>query len=623
MDKRFTAKDIVVLSVLSCIIILILLAMYMVDRQWLKLAEMQDTMSEQAQDIRSLRGQIRSLDRRLQHGVVAGSAADAAAETDMPPAFDRAYRASRMPDYAKGDWLVQAFGSSLKTVTPLVSQDAYASEVQQYVQESLIARDPSSLKWQGLIARDWNVSDDGLTFVFNLRNDVKFSDGKPLTADDVAFTFSFIMNEKIAAPRQRAYYKKIKSVTANGKYQVTFVFKEPYFNALSLAGGLAIMPRHFYEPYLQNPQNFNQSKGLLLGSGPYRLKDPKSWTPDQGMIELERNPRYWGPVEPTFIRLLWRFIENDNARLTTFRNGDIDAYSARPLEFKRLVKDEKLAGRANHWEYMNPVVSYSYVAWNQRRNDKSTRFADKRVRQAMTYLTDRDRTIEEIFLKKGEVAISPFNPRSKQHDPQLKPRKFNIERARELLVSAGYQDRNGDGVLEDKDGNDFTFELVYFQDSEDTKRTVLFLKDLYARAGVLLKPKPTEWSVMIDLLTRRDFDAITLAWTSGVETDIYQMFHSSQMENNADNFISYKNSELDKLIEQARTTVDEAIRMPIWQACERILHEDQPYTFMMRRKSLSFIDKRFQNVEVTRLGLNFGFVPIENFVPQKLQRYQR
>jgi peptide/nickel transport system substrate-binding protein len=128
---------------------------------------------------------------------------------------------------------------------------------------------------------------------------------------------------------------------------------------------------------------------------------------------------------------------------------------------------------------------------------------------------------------------------------------------------------------------------------------------------------------MIDLLTRRDFEAITLGWTSGIETDIYQIFHSSQIEDNADNFVSYKNPELDKLIDKARATVDEAERMPLWQACERILVEDQPYTFLMRRKSLVFIDKRFRNIEVTRLGLSFGFVPIENYVPAELQRYQR
>jgi peptide/nickel transport system substrate-binding protein len=190
-----------------------------------------------------------------------------------------------------------------------------------------------------------------------------------------------------------------------------------------------------------------------------------------------------------------------------------------------------------------------------------------------------------------------------------------------LLVAAGYKDRDGNGVLEDAEGAPFKFDLVYFQEDEDTQRVVLFLRDLYARAGVLMIPKPTEWSVMIDLLQRKNFDAITLAWTSGVETDIYQMFHSSQTVRGGDNFVNYKNPRLDAVIETARATVDEKDRMPLWRKAERILYEDQPYTFLMRRESLVFIDDRMRNVQVTKLGLNKDLVPVEWFVPADLQRY--
>ncbi|HED39160.1 MAG TPA: ABC transporter substrate-binding protein, partial [Chromatiales bacterium] len=509
----------------------------------------------------------------------------------------------------------------LKTMTPLVSSDVYASNVQSYVMESLLIRDPDTLEWVGLIARSWDVSDDGLKLTFRLRKDVVFSDGQPLTSDDVVFTFDFIMNETIAAPRARAYFEKMKSVTALDDYTVVFEFKEPYFNALSLAGGMSIMARHFYEPYLQTPEAFNQSKGLLLGSGPYRLQDPKGWTPDLGMVELERNPRYWGPILPAFDRLLWKVIENDSARLTTFRNGEIDIYSARPREYKALLDDGELSDRTQHFEYMSPTAGYSYIGWNQGSIDKPSRFADKRVRQAMTYLTDRKRIIDEIMLGYGEVAISPFNPRSHQHNKALTARDYDPEKAKALLKEAGYEDRNGDGVLEDANGEPFEFELVYFQGNEDTKRIVLFLKDLYAGAGVLLHPKPTEWSVMLDLLGKRNFDAITLSWSSGVETDIFQMFHGSQTENGGDNFVGNKNPELDKLIDEARATVDEAKRMPLWQQTEAIMYDDQPYTFLMRRKSMVFIDKRIHNIAQTKLGLNAGFVPVEWYVPLEMQKY--
>ena len=621
MEKRFTFKDFFLFAFLSLLFVTLLIAMYMVDRQWAEMARMQSTMREQAEDIRALRGLVNGLDQRIRSSsVVAGS--EGQGSDGVPAAFKRAHQAEQTQGYQRGDWLVNSFGTGLKTITPLVSSDAYAAEVQSYIQESLLTRDPETLEWLGLIAKSWQVSDDGLTFTFQLRDDVKFSDGVALTADDVAFTFAFIQNPKIAAPRERAVYDKIASVKATGKYEVMFQFKEPYFDSLAMAGGMGILPRHFYESYLKTPETFNQSKGLLLGSGPYRLADPKGWTPDQGLVELQRNPRYWGP-QPSFDRLLWKVIQNDAARLTTFRNGEIDAYGARPREYQTLRDDKDLSARTQHFEYMSPTAGYSYIGWNQKRNGKSTRFADKRVRQAMTYLTDIERINKEIMLGYAETAVSPFSPRSKQHDVSLTARGFDLDKAKQLLKEAGYADRNKDGVLEDAKGKPFEFELVFFQDNEDTKRMVLFLKDLYARAGVALIPKPTEWSVMIDLINKRDFDAITLGWTSGVETDIYQIFHSKQIEGGGDNFVNYKNVELDKLIDQARGTVDEAKRMPLWQQAERIMHEDQPYTFLMRRKSLVFIDKRIQNLQITNLGLNLGSVPVEVFVPEGQHKYKQ
>ncbi len=620
MENRFTFKDFFLIAFLFVIFITLLMTMYMVDRQWDKLAQIQRTVAEQADDLRLLRGSVQSLDQRVRTTNITMDD-ESQLNQDMPGAFKRAYAMTQKSDYQSGDWLVRALGLNLETLTPLVSSDAYSAEIQSYVFESLLARDPDSLEWVGLIANDWQVSEDGLTFKFQMRNDVSFSDGEPMDADDVVFTFDFIMNDAIAAPRQRAYYQKIESVTANSQYEVVFKFKEPYFNSLSLAGGMSIMPRHFYEPYLEAPETFNQSKGLLLGSGPYRLKDPVGWTPDQGLIELGRNPRYWAPVEPVFDRLVWNVIANEAARLTTFRNGEIDAYSARPREYQTLLDDQDFMDKIQHYEYMSPGAGYRYVGWNQLKEGEATFFADKRVRQAMTYLTDKQRIIDEIYLGYGEAAVSPFNPRSKQHAPHLNARKFNVKKAKQLLLDAGFQDRDGNGILEDEAGNSFEFELAFPQERDDYRRQILFMKDLYARAGVLLIPKPTEWSVLLDMIKKRSFDAIAIGWSSGLETDIYQIFHSDQLAEGGDNFIGYKNEKLDDLIEKARSTVDEDERMKYWQAAEEILYEDQPYTFLMRSKSLVFIDKRFKNIENTKVGLNFGFTPVENYVPAAMQKY--
>lgn len=616
MQHKPTGTDWLLFFLLGLLIVLVTLTMYQIDRQWLKLADMQNTLSEQANAVRELRSSLLT-------GSVTPATGKQPADRAVAPAFQRAYAATRQADYAQGDWNVEAFATQLKTITPLISTDAYAANVQSYVQESLIIRNPDTLEWEGLIAKDWTVSADGLQIRFRLRDDVSFSDGQPLTADDVVFTYQFIMNPAIQAPRDRAYLQKIGNVTANGPYEVTFTFTEPYFEALALAGGLSILPRHFYQPYLDNPQRFNESKGLLLGSGPYRLTDPASWTPDKGNIELVRNERYWGDVQPSYQRILWRIIQNDSARLTTYRNGDIDSYSARPLEYQTLKQDAQIMAKSRSFEYMPPVVGYSYIGWNEKRDGKPTRFADIRVRQAMTYLTDVDRIIKDVFLGYAEPAVSPFNSNGRQHDASLTPYPFDVAKAKTLLQAAGYEDRNRDGMLEDAAGQPFEFRLTYFEANEDTKRMVLLLKDLYARAGVKLVPFPQEWPVMLENLNKKDFDAITLGWTSGIETDLFQNFHSSQAQDNGDNFIGYSNPRLDQLIEAARRNVDETQRMPLWQQAERLLYTDQPYTFLVRRKSLLFIDQRIKNLQMTKLGLNFGILPLENYVPPALQKYRQ
>ncbi len=643
MKKTFTSKDFLLFGMIILLIILLLLSMNQVDRQWIKLSTMENTLAEQSKDVSALRGSISKLQQKISNMRLVTAQTTQAAETAMPAqastaapkksenaakkseldaipdAFKEAYKATKMPDYALGGWFVDSFSNTLQTVTPLVSTDAYASDVQSHVLESLLTRDPDTLKWQGKLAKSWKISDDGLTITFKLRDDVVFSDGEPFDSKDVVFTYNFIMNDKIKAPSLRAYYKQISSVKALGKYEVEFVFEKPYFKALAFSGGMDILSKKFYEPYLKDPEKFNQSKGLLIGTGPYRLLDPKNWKTDQDNIELVRNNRYWGPVQPSFDRFMWRIIQNDSARLTTFRNGDIDLYSgAQPIDFEKLKDDKQLNEISNRFNYVSPSGGYAYIGWNQRLDGKPTRFADKRVRQAMTWLIDKQKIADDVYLGYRIPAVSPFGDISPQHDPSLKYRGQDIEKGKALLKEAGFEDRDGDGVIEDKDGKPFEFELIYFGNNESTKRMVLLLKDMYARAGIKLKPVPSEWPVMLEHLDKKDFQAITLGWGGTIESDLYQIFHSSQIKE-GDNRTSYVNKELDKVIEAARRETDEAKRMLLWHKAERILYDDLPYTFLVRGKTIGFYNKRIKNVRMTKTGLNIG--SIENYIPKALQKH--
>jgi peptide/nickel transport system substrate-binding protein len=153
---------------------------------------------------------------------------------------------------------------------------------------------------------------------------------------------------------------------------------------------------------------------------------------------------------------------------------------------------------------------------------------------------------------------------------------------------------------------------------------VLFLKDSYAQAGIKVELDPTDFAIMIDRINKRDFEAISLGWSGAPENDLYQDFHSSQIKDEGDDFVSYANPELDRLIDQARSTVDEAKRMPLWQQCSRIIHGDQPYTFLYRSKALSFMAGRVQDVHPSKIGLNVvqrWSMPIPWYVPKAQQKW--
>jgi peptide/nickel transport system substrate-binding protein len=617
MENRFGIKDLILLLMIGVLIVVVLLAMKQYDRQYAVLRDIQKQATDQTRELASLRRTVASggFAARSSGGATTGPAAGS-------DPFPHIRAAQQNPDYALGDWFVDNFPVKVRKLTPLLAGDQYQTIVESRVIEWLLYIDPFTLEPIPLLAESYDVSKDGLTITFNLRRGVTFSDGQPFTADDVVFTFGWMMNPAVAAPRQRAYYENVESVTKVNDHEVVFKFKRPYYNSLELAGGMGIMPKHFYSKY--PPEKFNEQLGMLMGTGPYMLRDPEAWRPGD-RIELVRNERYWGEPGP-FNRIVYNEVTEEVAALTMFRNGELDRFGAQPDEYVELLKDPKILERTNHFEVQSPLSGYGYIAWNQQRNGKPTMFADKRVRQAMTMLVDRERICKEVFLGYATVATGPFEPGSPQADPTIKPWPYDPAAAKKLLAAAGFEDRNRDGVIEGADGAPFRFRLTYPSSSKLYDRAMYLVKDTLAAAGVAMELDPVDWPILQTRLENRDFDAMSLRWGGGsVEGDITQMFHSSQTKDNGDNYPSYINPELDKLIDQAKTTVDKAKRLPMWQACHRILHEDQPYTFLTNQLALSFYDKRIQNIKPSQLGLNFVsfyVMPIPWYVPAPLQKYK-
>jgi peptide/nickel transport system substrate-binding protein len=385
---------------------------------------------------------------------------------------------------------------------------------------------------------------------------------------------------------------------------------------------MGVLSKSFYGSY--TPEKFNLSVGLLIGTGPYRLASPTDWAPTPGKIELVRNERYWG-LPPSFDRLVYYQVESDATETVMYENGELDYVGMRPQPYKLELAKPDVMARSQRFEYLSPIAGYHYIAWNELKNGKATVFADKRVRQAMTMLTNRQGICQDILLGYAQPARGPFNPLSKQDDKSLVDWTYDPAKAKALLQEAGFADRDGSGVLSLADGTRLSFKLSYPSKSETTERMMQYIRDNYTQAGVDAQLDPVDWTIIENRLKTRDFDAISLGWTAGLEDDIYQMFDSSQIAGEADDFMSYGNPALDTLIRAARTTLDLDERLDLWHQCQRIIHDDQPYTFLTVSKSLSLFDNRIKNIHQAKTGLNYvqdWGPPIPWYVPAALQKYK-
>lgn len=628
MENRFGAKDLVICALLVAVLISVWLSIQAFDRKTEDINIIKQTLRSQTDELSNLHKDLVNLQANglsvstrpgdgLSSSTGQGSTGQHSGIKRGDP-FEAMKAAEAMPGFAYGDWLIDSSLAPPDRLTPLVSGDTFASEIQSDVLDSLAQRDSRTLDWTPSIATDWIISEDGMTMTFFMRRGVQFSDGVEMTADDVVWTYQWTMNPQVEADRDRAYMSKIKNVEKIDDYTVRFTFVEPYFQSFTLAGGMAILPKHFYSKY--SPKQFNESAGLLLGSGPYKLENPTDWHNEPGKpLQLVRNERYWGE-RPPFDRKIWRIIPDASARLTTFRNGDIDILSPTPEQYRDLLKDDALLKRTQHYEYDAPAGGYRYIGWYEKRAGKPLAFADKRVRQAMTMLIDRENICNNILYGYGTVANGPFSPLSPQNDTTIKPLPYDRDAAIALLKEAGYFDRDGDGVIDGPDGKPFKYELAYPSSSSVLERIALQVKDNMLRAGIDCQPKGYEWSILLERMKARDLDAMMLGWGGTIESDLYQIFHSDQIKDNGDNTISYSNPELDKIIEAARRTVDDDKRMVLWQQAQAILHEDQPYTFLFTSKALVFMDKRLQNVQLVKVGLNPS---TEWFVPKDQQEHKQ
>ncbi len=542
---------------------------------------------------------------------------------------------------AQGDWLLRHMLSDPEQLNPLTSNDSGASAILQYVFQGLLTRDPRSLELKPLLAESRPaISDDKLSYTFMIRKDATFQDGHPITGEDVLFSIKAIKCPLVNAPFLRVYYNSVVDARLVDDFSIQFVTKEPYFLNESVLGGIDILPRHYYDPedLLKNVtvQELNQGGAGLseevkrfandfnknfsrnpMGSGPYKFL---KWETGQEVL-LERNDGYWGKGKPgidqTFLYLFrFRVINNMDAALVSLKSGGLDTMSLQPLQHLKQTGSGRFQEQFQKFIYFSP--GYTYIGWN----NNHPIFRDKRVRKAMTYLTNRNQMVKTILSGLGQVVDSPIYYFRPEYDKTLKNTPYDPKKALGLLREAGWRDTDGDGVLDKViDGKKvpFRFEIKFNSGNPTRKSVALILQDELKKHGIVAKVRQLDWTIYLDDVRNHRFDAMILGWGMSVnDPDAFQVWHSSQSANKGSNMISYKNERVDEILEVYRREFDFNKRVELYREFQRIVHEDQPYTFLFMPKSVSAVQRRFQGVEVLPIG---GLRALEWWVPLEAQKY--
>lgn len=515
------------------------------------------------------------------------------------------------PDAPVKGKLVQAISAEPPNLNPIICNEATASELFALCSATLAERDWEHPEiFSPLLATGWEISPDHREFRIKLRKGVFFHDyidpdtgklvkGVEVTAEDFKFFLDVIRDEKVNAAPLRVHYRDLAGIEIINPHEFVVKWKRPFYGSVALTLGLTPLPRFFYWNYPGkfDGERFNHDhkrNQMIVNCGPYRLE---SYERDRKIV-FHRNENYFGNalgIGAKLETLEYQIIKHPNTRFQALLGKKINMLGLYPDQWVNR-RDELQKHDINCHRYLSSA--YSYIGYNE----KNPLFQSSKVRRALTMLVDREKIAREIYHDLAEIVTSPFFPGSKYYDKDLRPWPYDPERAKKLLEAENWRDADGDGILE-KDGKKFSFTMLQVANHPIQQRMLPMLKESFAAAGIDMKIQTVEWSVYIQRLNERNFDACTLGWASSFDSDLYQVWHSSQIANGGSNHISYANPELDALLEKMQLTFDMNERQELARKISQILHEDQPYTFLFCPYSLCAIDNHYQNVRVFSSGI--------------------
>ncbi len=540
------------------------------------------------------------------------------------------YTANDYNPARNGGTLVAVLTTDPKGFNPLTENSSDVSDLQSYCWSSLCTRLRHRPEiWVYDLAESCEISNDFKVYTFRIRKGVmwqkplvNYSDEKfawlkdadlEVTARDFQFCFELIMNPQVPCASTRNYYEDIEKIEVLDRYTLRITWKRKVYQSISVSLGFNPIAEflfsvsengeRFPDESLGNDFNEHWYNNKIHGCGQFHFGE---W--DHGVsVTLVKNPDYYG--RPTNIdKLVFPIIREDDQILLNTKNHEIQTAGLTMSQYKQEIIEkgaDSMFFRKGEQPVGNQKIEYdfflrfafNYIGWNL----ENPKFKDRRVREAMTYACPRRKVLKEIFQGLGDVVTGEIYRYHPYYNEDLPERPFDLDKAKDLLAQAGWEDSDGNGIIDkviDGQKTEFEFHLLVYGHSKEFQALADAYKECLRKIGVNLISEALDWALMQKKMESREFEAYTGGWALGWEVDPYQIWHSSQAdEPKSSNMVSFRNAEADKIIEEGRVTFSEAKRRELFRRFHEILYIEQPYTFLYCLKSIPTWWSEVKNVE--------------------------
>ena len=533
--------------------------------------------------------------------------------------------------------IVQGILSDPKTFNAVLSQES--PNIFGFTYEGLITENPITGEKEPALAESWEISADKLKIVFNLRPGLRWSDGYPLTADDVIFSYNQLyLNEEIPSNARDSLRvgqsRSLPTVRKLGELQVEFSISEPFAPFLGNTSQ-AILPAHVLRQSVKEKDEdgnpvFLSKWGIdtppeeIIVNGPYQLE---SYNTSERII-FKRNPYYWkkdaaGEQLPYIDRIVWQIVESTDTSFLQFRSGSLDSLGVSPEYFSLLKREEK---RGKFTIYNGgPAYGSTFISFNLNTGQrdgkplvdpiKSRWFNNVKFRRAIAYNIDRQRIINNIYRGLGQPQNSPISIQSPYYFQGLKGYEYNPEKGKQLLLESGFQ-YNEDNQLLDGDGNEVRFRLITNAGNKIREAMGSQIQQDLAKIGIKVDFQPIAFNVLVDKLSNSlDWECNLLGLTGGNEPNgganvwfpdgNLHMFNQKPQAGSTPiegRKVSAWEKKIGELYIEAARELDEEKRKEIYGETQSLTEEYLPFIYLVNSLSLGAVRDRIQVIEYSALG---------------------